>query len=73
MHEWVRHLLLNLAARGASLDAVLIDGSDAAGTVLAADRFLAMIKDLPKYVPPEKQEKMEVDDTPDPHRLRKNP
>ena len=46
-------------------DAILVGGSDAAGTAKAADAFLTAIKDLPKYVPPKVEGKMEIDATPD--------
>ena len=49
----------------ATRDAILIGGSDEAGTAKAVDTFLAMIKDLPKYVPPVAEEEMEIDDTPE--------
>ncbi|HUU42803.1 MAG TPA: hypothetical protein VMX57_03435, partial [Planctomycetota bacterium] len=49
----------------ATRDAILVGGSDPAGTVKAVDRLLAMIKDLPKYVPPVVEEEMEIDATPD--------
>jgi hypothetical protein len=39
-------------AHGSTRDAILIGGSDPAGTAKAAETFLAVIKDLPKYVPP---------------------
>ena len=46
-------------------DAILVGGSDPAGTAKAVDKLLAMIRDLPTYVPPAVDEKMEIDDTPD--------
>ena len=55
-------------ANRATRDAILIGGSDPAGTARAADKFLAMIRDLPKYVPPMVEAEMEIDDTPDEER-----
>jgi hypothetical protein len=52
-------------ATGATRDAILIGGSDPEGTARAADTFLALLRDLPKYVPPKVEEKMEIDATPD--------
>jgi hypothetical protein len=45
-------------------DGILVGGSDAAGTEAAVARFLDLIKDLPKYVPPKVEEKMEIDERP---------
>jgi hypothetical protein len=47
-----------------SRDAVLIGGSDAAGTQAAADRFIAVIKGLKPWVRPEIQAIPEVDALP---------
>lgn len=52
-------------ANGATRDAILVGGSDAAGTVKATDRFLELVKDLPKYVPPKAEKRMEIDARPD--------
>ena len=52
-------------ANRATRDAILVGGSDPVGTAKAADRFLAVIKDLPKYAPPVVEEEMEIDDTPE--------
>lgn len=52
-------------ANGATRDAILIGGSDPDGTAKAADAFLSLIRDLPKYAPPKVEQKMEIDETPD--------